>query len=114
VTVRKVQSLPIRDARRALPVRIRGVVTDAKNAAYERWMSLQDDTRGIFVSLTNLSNSFPAFGEFWEMEGHSGVGDFAPVVIADKMTFLGEGRLLEPARPTWTELLNGSMDVQWA
>ena len=113
-SVGQVQSLPIEDARRALPVRLRGVVTDAKNSTYDRWMSLQDDTRGIFVSLTAVSNSLPAFGESWEVTGHSGAGDFAPVVIADKLTSLGEGRLPEPVRPTWTELLNGSMDVQWA
>ena len=110
----QVQSLPIEEARRALPVRLRGVVTDAKNTVYDRWMSLQDGTRGIFVSLTVVSNTLPKAGEFWEVEGHSAAGDFAPVVIADRMTFLGEARLPEPARPTWTELLNGSMDVQWA
>ena len=113
-SVGQVQSLPIADARRALPVRIRGVVTEARNFRTERWMSLQDDTRGIFVSLTIVSNTFPAFGEYWEVQGHSGAGDFAPVVIADKMTLLGDGILPEPTRPTWTELLNGSMDVQWA
>lgn len=113
-SVRQVQSLRIEDARKALPVRLRGVVTDAKNSPYDRWMSFQDDSRGIFVSLTLVSNTLPAFGEMWEVEGHSGAGDFAPVVIADKMTLLGAGRLPEPARPTWTELLNGSMDVQWA
>lgn len=112
-TIGGVQSLPIDEARRALPVRVRGVVTDAKNPPYDRWMSLQDDTRGIFVSLTAVSNT-PAFGEFWEVEGHSGAGDFAPVIIADKMTFLGDGRLPEPVRPTWNELVNGSRDVQWA
>ena len=113
-TVGQVQSLRIADARRALPVHIRGVVTDAKNTVYDRWMSLQDDTRGIFVSLTPVTNTTPHFGEFWEVDGHSGAGDFAPVVIAEKMTLLGTGRLPEPVRPTWTELLNGSMDVQWA
>jgi signal transduction histidine kinase len=112
-TIGGVQSLPIEKARRALPVHIRGVVTDAKNSTYDRWMSIQDDTRGIFVSLTGVSNT-PAFGEFWEVQGHSGAGDFAPVIVADKMTFLGDGRVPEPARPTWNELVNGSRDVQWA
>jgi len=112
-SVNQVQGLPIEDARRALPVRLRGVITDAKNSPYDRWLSLQDDTRGVFVSLTMVSNTFPAFGEFWEVEGHSGAGDFAPVVIADKLTFLGTGRLPEPVVPTWPELLNGSLDVQW-
>ncbi len=113
-TVAQVQSLPIEEARRALPVRVRGVVTEARNSGYENRMSIQDDTRGIFVNLGFISNAAPAFGEFWQVEGHSGAGDFAPVIIADKLTFLGPGRLPEPARPTWTELLNGSMDVQWA
>jgi len=113
-SVRQVQGLRIEDARRALPVHLRGVVTDAKNAPYDRWMSFQDDTRGVFVSLTLVSNTFPAFEEFWEVEGYSGAGDFAPVVIANKMTLIGAGRLPEPVHPTWTELLNGSMDVQWA
>ena len=113
-SVQQVQGLRIEDARQALPVRLRGVVTDAKNSSYERWMSFQDDTRGVFVSLTIVSNTLPAFEEFWEVQGHTGAGDFAPVVIADKMTLLGAGRLPTPVRPTWTELLNGSRDVQWA
>jgi len=111
-TIGKVQNLPIDEARRALPVRIRGVVTDAKNSVYDRWMSIQDDTRGIFVSLTTVSN-MPAFGEFWEVEGHSGAGDFAPVIVADKITVRGDGRVPEPVRTTWNELGNGSRDVQW-
>ena len=113
-SVRQVQGLRIEDARRALPVRLRGVVTDARNSPYERWMSFQDDTRGVFVSLTLVTNTLPGFEEFWEVQGHTGAGDFAPVVIADQMTLLGAGRLPEPVRPTWTELLNGSKDVQWA
>jgi len=113
-SVAQVQSLPIMKAREALPVQVRGVVTDAKNSFYSQFMSIQDDTRGIFVRLGSVSNAAPAFGDFLEVEGHSGAGDFAPVIIADKVTLLGEGRLPEPARPTWTELLNGSMDVQWA
>ncbi|HXI71530.1 MAG TPA: ATP-binding protein [Verrucomicrobiae bacterium] len=114
VSINQVQSLPLEEARRALPVRVRGVATDARNSAFDRRMSIQDDTRGIFVNLDSITNQSVAFAEFLEVEGHSGAGDFAPVIIADKVTILGEGRLPEPARPTWTELLNGSKDVQWA
>jgi len=112
-TVRQVQSLPIEDARHELPVRIHGVVTSA-NIQYDHWMSIQDDTRGIWVNLHNISNSVPACGEVWEVIGHSGAGDFAPVVVADQMTFLGVGQMPEPMRPAWNEFINGSMDVQWA
>lgn len=113
-SVGQVQGLKIEDARHNLPVRIRGIVTDAKNSRVDRWMSIQDDTRGIFVSLRLITNEAPAFGQYWEVEGRSAAGDFAPVILADKLTLLGDGRLPEPVRPTWTELLNGSKDVQWA
>ncbi len=113
-SVAQVQSLPIDRARQSLPVRIRGVVTGAIKTSLEHWMSFQDDTRGIFVSLSAISNSAPAFGELWEVEGHSAAGDFAPVVVADKVTRIGEGLLPSPVILTWTELHNGSRDVQWA
>ncbi|HEY1719428.1 MAG TPA: ATP-binding protein [Verrucomicrobiae bacterium] len=112
-TARQVQGLPVEDARHELPVRIHGVVTSA-NIQYDHWMSIQDDTRGIWVNLHNISNTVPACGEIWEVVGHSGAGDFAPIVFADRITFLGVGRMPEPVRPTWNELINGSMDVQWA
>jgi signal transduction histidine kinase len=113
-SVAQVQSLPIERARQALPVRIRGTVTGGVYTSQERWMSFQDDTRGIFVRLSALTNVAPAVGEIWEVTGHSGAGDFAPVIVADQITRLGEGLLPTPVVPTWTELLNGSRDVQWA
>ena len=77
-------------------------------------MTFQDDTRGIFVTLNAASNAAPRAGEVWEVEGHSGAGNFAPIIVAVTATRLGEGLLPPPATPTWTELLNGSRDVQWA
>lgn len=113
-SVAQVQSLPIEEARKALPVRIRGTVTGAINATGEHWMTFQDDTRGIFVELAGLSNAAPVVGELWEVEGHSAAGDFAPIVVAKRINCLGTGALPAPVRPTWAELLNGSQDVQWA
>jgi signal transduction histidine kinase len=113
-SVAQVQNLPIERARKGLPVRIRGIVTGATKASIEHWMSFQDDTRGAFVRLDTFSNPVPAFGEMWEIEGRSGAGNFAPIIIADKITRLGEGLMPAPVNPTWTELLNGSRDVQWA
>ena len=113
-SVAQVQSLPIERARQALPVRIRGTVTGAIKTGQEHWMSFQDDTRGIFVNLKAISNAAPKFSELWEVEGHSAAGDFAPIVMADKVTRIGEGLPPSPVVPAWTELLNGSHDVQWA
>lgn len=114
VSIGQVQSLPLEEARRVLPVRVRGVVTDARNSPYDHRISLQDDTRGIFVNLNSITNANVAFGELVEVEGHTGAGDFAPIIVADHVAVLGDGRLPEPTNPTWTEMLNGSKDVQWA
>jgi len=112
VTAQQVQTLPLPDARRSLPVRLRGVVTSV-GPPYDYWLSIQDETRGIFVDIHALTNAAPVPGEFWEIIGHSGAGDFAPIVVADRGIRLGKGRLPEPVHPAWNELINGSLDVQW-
>jgi signal transduction histidine kinase len=109
--VSRVQTLPLADANRRLPVRVCGVVT-ASNPG-DRWCSLQDDTRGIFVGYPFMTNHFPVSGDLWEVAGHTAPGDFAPVIVAEQMRRLGQGLMPEPARPAWSELANGSMDVQW-
>ncbi len=111
-SVKQVQSLPLEDAKRSLPVHLRGVVT-SRGASYDRWLSIQDDTRGIFVDVRAISNSVPACGDFCDIVGHSATGDFAPIVVAEGFRRLGKGDLPEPAHPAWNELINGSMDVQW-
>jgi signal transduction histidine kinase len=112
VSAKQVQSLPLADAKRSLPVRLRGVVT-SRGASYDRWLSIQDDTRGIFVDVRAISNSVPACGDFCDITGHSAAGDFAPIVVAEGFQRLGKGDMPEPVRPAWNELINGSMDVQW-
>jgi len=112
-TAEQVQGLRLEEAERKLPVKIRGIVTCAP-ARYVNGLTLQDGTRGIYISLAAIPYWIaPAAAEFWEVEGHTGPGDFAPVVIADKMTRVGNGQLPEPAHPSWNQLISGSMDVQW-
>jgi hypothetical protein len=112
-SIGQVRSLSLEDARHALPVRIQGVVTEVINYKAGRGLVLQDDMRGIYVNAFAASNISSALGQFLEVEGHTATGYFAPVINADKITYLGEGRLPEPAHPSWAELLNGSMDSQW-
>ena len=112
-TALQVQSLPLDDIKRGLPVRIRGVVTSICPPV-QHWVSLQDDERGIFVQYSSVPNIAPALGQLWEVTGHTAPGQFAPIIIADGMHFLGPGRMPEPpVRPTWNELNNGAMDAQW-
>lgn len=109
-TVMQVQSLTREESN--LPVAIRGVVT-AIGESPDYWMVIRDDTRGTFVTMTNAKDCVPNVGDVWSITGRTAPGDFAPVIIADQATFLGKGRLPEPARFTWNQLMNGSMDVQW-
>jgi len=112
-TAEQVQGLRVEEAERKLPVKIRGIVTCAP-ARYVAGLTLQDGTRGIYVSLDDIPYWVaPAASEFWEIEGHTGPGNFAPVVIAEELTQVGNGQLPEPAHPSWNQLINGSMDVQW-
>ena len=108
----QVQNLPLDDARRHLPVHLRGVVTSI-GRPQDNWLTVQDDTRGIFVSSRALPGQVVRCGDFYDVFGHTGGGDFAPVVEAEKLVRLGSGELPQPVHPTWDELNNGSMDVQW-
>ncbi len=111
-TVLQVHSLSGENAERRLPVKIQGVVT-AVGQPLDHWMTIQDATRGAFVSLKVLTNFIPVAGDVWSVTGVTGPGDFAPVIVAEQATLLGKGRLPEPARVDWSQLVNGSMDVQW-
>ncbi len=108
----KIQSLSIAAAARHLPVRIQCVVTSIAPPNFH-YMSVQDETRGIFVRLSSSVKSSAVVGQLCEVVGHTDVGDFAPVVVADSVDLIGKGRMPSPAHPTWKELINGSMDVQW-
>jgi signal transduction histidine kinase len=111
-TLMQVQSLSSDDAARRLPVTIRGVVT-AVGQARDHWMAIQDDTRGGFVNLDVVSNLVPVVGQYWTVSGHTRPGDFAPIVVAEHASLHGSGRLPEPVHPSWNQLVNGSMDVQF-
>ena len=118
MTAAQVERLSSAEAARRLPVKIRGVITcDAPELYFGN--VLQDQTRGIyFFYATNLlaagaSQHRPRFGEFWEIEGETQPGRFAPDVEVTSMRFLGEGQLPPTVLPAWDQLLNGSLDTQF-
>jgi signal transduction histidine kinase len=118
-TAAQVARLSRAEAARAYPVKIRGVITcDAPEIYYGS--VIHDQTRGIYCywsetnSTTGLTWRHPHFGEFWEIEGVCQEGRFAPDVQVRKMTFRGEGELPAPVSPAWDQLLNGSLDTQFA
>ena len=112
-TAAEIKGLSADRAKQELPVSIRGVVT-----AYLSKLSgavVQDSTRGVFVALNNLQEAEPLQrGEFCQIEGVTDPGGFAPVVVARRITHLGPGQLPKPLRATWDQLVNGSLDTEYA
>ncbi len=113
-TAAEVKALPAEKVKQQLPVSIRGVVT-AVLPAFIRGAVVQDSTKGIFISVQDITNTTPLQrGEFYQIDGVTGPGSFAPLVVARRITHLGTGQLPQPLRPTWNQLFNGSLDTQYA
>jgi signal transduction histidine kinase len=113
VTVAEIKTLSPDLARRQLPVSIRGVLTTALPEF--QGAVLQDSTRGIFVYLQDVNKSELPLqrGQFYQIDGVTGPGLFAPVIVARRITHLGPGQWPQPLRATWSQLVNGSLDTQY-
>lgn len=108
-TVGQIKRLSREEAERGYPVRIQGVVTAPQIGGF----FIQDATWAIYVRLGDpASMQLPGVGEYWEIEGAT-FAEFAPNIRAHRMVRLGAGALPEPLRPTWDQLINGSLDTQY-
>ena len=113
VTGSEVHHLKREEAQRGYPVKIRGVITSVLPEHQNlRCRVPPEDCRGIIDFSASRSDA-PKIGEFLEIEGKTDPSLFAPVVYAQKVTSLGAGNLPEPIRPTWDQLMNGSLDAQY-
>ena len=115
-TAREAHSIPLEEAARGYPVRLRVVVTYYDPYIDERHAALftHDSTGAIYVSLAAPPPSFLLPGTLVEVEGVSGTGDFAPIVDRAKVRVIGRSHLPELATPaTMSKLLTGAFDGQW-
>jgi len=111
-TIEQIHHLPREQAKRELPVKIRGVVTCAVEGT-DNGM-IQDETRGIFVpNLGPAPGEFARVGDLLEVNGVTAPGDFAPVIYANHVKRLGVAPLPTPRHVTWDQLMNGSLDIQF-
>jgi signal transduction histidine kinase len=111
-TAEQIHLLTREQASRGQRAVIRGVVTCS--LPYSEAVVIQDATRGIYVDRLGLSlGEAPRIGELLEIEGVTDPGEFAPQLHALRMTRLGTGELPQPTRPTWDQLINGSLDTQY-
>src|SRR6266478_1402113 len=111
-TADQIHRLTRAEAARGYRAVIRGVVTcplpDQEAAV------IQDSTRGIYIDrISPTLGKAPQIGELIEIEGVTDPGAFAPHLHARRMIRLGTGALPEPSRPTWDQLINGSLDTQY-
>jgi len=91
-------------------VRLRGVVTDDVPAPD---FFVQDSTAGVFVEGAKSSRFTHQFGDLIEVEGITGPGKFAPVVVETKSRVLGKGAVPQSRTFSFVELADGQLDSQW-
>ena len=107
-TAVEVHHLKRAEAQLGYPAKVRGVITSI-DPDPNPGFTLQDSTGGLYVQ-----GVYPVrVGDFVEVEGVTDPGFFAPMLNPSRVNRLGEGRLPEPIRPTWDQLVNGSLDAQY-
>jgi signal transduction histidine kinase len=110
-TAAQVHQLKREEAQRGYPVKICGVVTCV--LPEHQAFTIQDSTRGLYAVDLSENQPLPQIGEFLEIAGATDPSLFAPIVNARQLNVLGAGNLPEPVRPTWDQLMNGSLDAQY-
>jgi signal transduction histidine kinase len=112
-TAAEIKTLSRDLAEQQIPVSIRGVLTTF--VPQHTGAVLQDSTRGIFVYLYQAKKSELPLqrGEYYQIDGVTGPGLFAPVIVAHTIKHLGPGQWPRPLHATWAQLVNGSLDTQY-
>jgi PAS domain S-box-containing protein len=106
----QVRRLTPEQAEQHLPVWLKGVVTFSDERLYSRFV--QDATAGIYLSeLTNGPALVP--GQLVEVEGQTGAGEYAPIVIPQAIQVLGEGTMPRAKPVSLEELVSGREDSQF-
>ena len=116
-TAARVRQLKPNEVALGIPVRIQGVVIGAwPNDNFNNYkLVLCDSTGGISVhfGVPQAWADQPQIGELLDIEGVTIPGQFVPAIHAGKITRLGNAPMPEPIRPTWDELMNGSLDCNY-
>lgn len=103
-----VHALTPEAASERLPVRLEGVVTHYHPQRGDG-LSFQDSTDGVYVNLQGAKPEV-AVGDRVVIEGETGSGDYAPVVLLRRLQNLGRGELPEPEKVTAAALATGRYD----
>lgn len=106
-TAAQVRNLTATDAERHYPVKLRGVVTFY--GVFSQFV--QDETAGIYLSRTNLPPLVP--GQLVEVQGFTSSGEYAPIVVPERVKIVGKASLPVPRPVTFDQLASGKEDSQF-
>ncbi len=110
--VAQVRQLTSKEAARALPVKLKGVML-AEASPQNRAIIIADETGGLYL----LANSglFSPFrrGDLLEVSGVSDPGQFAPIVKVSQARKIGTSPNPPPRTVSYHQLLTGALDAQW-
>ncbi len=111
-TVDDVRRLDAHDAALGHQVKLRATVT-LLDGPWNMLM-VQDATAGIYVFLSQLEHALPKCrpGDIVELEGESGPGEFAPMIVARRLRVVGSGTLPRGRPTNLGRLLAGLEDSQ--
>lgn len=110
-TAAAVRRLPPEEAAQGRPVQLSGtllLVTRQRDA-----LVLRDETDGIYIELNFAVGNSRRPGDRLEVTGTTGAGNFAPMVRASRVTWVGAGALPAPRLTTIAELNAGGYDAAW-
>ncbi|NOS72529.1 MAG: sensor histidine kinase [Verrucomicrobia bacterium] len=109
-TADAVRRLTPKQAAKHMPVRFTAVVTFHDGAVYSRFV--QDETSGIYLQETT---NMPPFGpgQLVEVDGVTGAGEYAPIVMLKSIKVVGKGELPKAKPVSLEELVSGREDSQY-
>ena len=86
--------MPVAEAKRGYPVRLRGVITYYN--PYNTNLVVQDESAGIYVRVGNSQVPKLEAGQLIDLDGFTGPGDVVPVITAPRIKVIGRAPLPAP------------------
>ena len=109
-TAAEVRNLSAADAAKHHPVKLHGVVTFYDDGLFSRFV--QDQTAGIYLQdWTNLPPLLA--GQEVAVEGVTGPGEYAPVVVPSSVKVIGDGQMPAAQPVSLEQLASGREDSQF-
>ena len=110
--VAQIRRLSPQEASRGYPVHLSGCITYCDVPGYQHF--IQDDTAGIYFDAARIENATRLrSGQRVEVEGFTGPGDYAPILLGQSARVLGEEALPTPEMVSFRKLMSGNFDSQW-